>query len=933
MLDSETKKHIDSARQILVGKIPDPKAQVEQITTTLIYKFMDDMDREVEELGGKASFLVKDLEEFRWGKLMSRELSGQERMDLYVRALKQFSKSEQIPEVFRHIFKDAFLPYRDPETLSLFLKEIDWFSYDNSENLGNAFEYLLSVLGSQGDAGQFRTPRHIIDFITEVVDPAKIEKILDPACGTAGFLISAYKHIVHKNSSNYDDKSYVPTFAREDQNDVFMTEIQSNGKYKGDLLNPSDKKKLAANIHGYDISPDMVRLSLVNLYLHDFKSQNIHEYDTLSSDSRWDENFDVILANPPFMSPKGGVRPHKKFQIQANRAEVLFIDYIIEHLSINGRAGIIVPEGIIFQSSGAYKDLRKMLMENGLFSVVSLPSGVFQPYSGVKTSILFLDKSLAKKTDEILFVDIGNDGFDLGAQRRRIKENDLPQAYKVIKKWKKVVNGSDEYLTRGDVGRVAHTVLKSEIAENGDYNLSGNRYRKEFNVALLENIAKIANSFSLPDLSESAKIAKSATDNYKTIIENITPSLTWIEKEMDRIQKQNVALASSFSAMQKAINASVPDFSAIASIARQMEEDAVTELYPMVELDQVCDINPKKSEIKNLAPDDNVSFVPMKDISENKKLFIPQSKKKFSEVSGNYTYFAENDVLLAKVTPCFENGKSGIARNLANGIGFGSSELVVLRASEQILPDLLYYFVSNKKFREIGKKKMTGTGGLQRIPTSFIKSYKIPLPPLKIQEEIVKELGGNQGVIDGARKIVENWKPSIKIKPEWETKSIGDVIETITPPAKISKSDYLECGRYIIIDQSQNDIAGWTNNKEYLVKADTPLVIFGDHTCVVKYIEEPFAQGADGIKIIKTNPQLLPKYLYFLLLYDPLESEGYKRHFSKLKRHKIQLPPLEEQQRIVAEIEDEEKSVEAAKKLIAKHEAKTEERISGLWGN
>ena len=158
MLDKETKQRINSARQILVGKVPDPKAQVEQITNALIYKFMDDMDRENEELGGKAQFLTDDLKEFSWGRLMSRELSGLERWDLYTRALSSFAKSEHIPELFRAIFKDAYLPYRDPETLNLFLKEINGFSYGNSENLGNAFEYLLSILGSQGDAGQFRTP-------------------------------------------------------------------------------------------------------------------------------------------------------------------------------------------------------------------------------------------------------------------------------------------------------------------------------------------------------------------------------------------------------------------------------------------------------------------------------------------------------------------------------------------------------------------------------------------------------------------------------------------------------------------------------------------------------------------------------------------------------------------------------------------------------
>jgi type I restriction enzyme M protein len=199
MLDQTTKRKLDSARQILVGKVPDPKAQVEQITTALIYKFMDDMDKESEELGGKAKFFTSEFSQYAWSKLLDNKLSGQERLDLYVQAITNMSKNPHISQLFRDVFKGAFLPYNDPRTLSLFLKEINEFSYEHSENLGNAFEYLLSILGSQGDAGQFRTPRHIIDFIVEVVDPKKNETILDPACGTAGFLISAYKHILRNS--------------------------------------------------------------------------------------------------------------------------------------------------------------------------------------------------------------------------------------------------------------------------------------------------------------------------------------------------------------------------------------------------------------------------------------------------------------------------------------------------------------------------------------------------------------------------------------------------------------------------------------------------------------------------------------------------------------------------------------------------------------
>ncbi|QLH53431.1 MAG: Restriction endonuclease subunit M/S [Candidatus Kapaibacterium sp.] len=469
MLNQEVKNRINYARDVLVGKIPDPKAQVEQITTALIYKFMDDMDRQAIELGGNPTFFVDELQEFSWRKLLSPELSGRQRWELYTRALEAFARSPIIPSIFRTIFKDAFLPYKDSETLNLFLKVINEFSYDHSEDLGNAYEYLLSILGSQGDAGQFRTPRHIIDFIVEVVDPDKNERILDPACGTAGFLISSYKHILRKYSSNYDPQKFDLFHSQDDALDAYSVEVQKNGNFKGDLLTPDERKQLARNIVGYDISPDMVRLSLVNMYLHGFHTPQIYEYDTLTYEDKWNEIFDVILANPPFMSPKGGIRPHSRFQIQANRSEVLFVDYIAEHLTINGRAGIIVPEGIIFQSAKAYKTLRKNLVENwGLFAVVSLPPGIFNPYSGVKTSILFLDRSRAKRTDEILFVKVENDGFDLGAQRRKIDKNDLPEAYRILKKWQK---GEKEE------SPLALWVKKGKLAENGEYNLTGDRYR------------------------------------------------------------------------------------------------------------------------------------------------------------------------------------------------------------------------------------------------------------------------------------------------------------------------------------------------------------------------------------------------------------------------------------------------------------------------
>ena len=361
-----------------------------------------------DRFGGVRKFFAGEFARYGWARLMHSGLGGFETLNLYAEAIAKMPENPGIPLLFRNIFKNAYLPYRDPETLKMFLKVIDEFSYDHSERLGDAFEYLLSVLGSQGDAGQFRTPRHIIDFMVAVVDPQKTETVLDPACGTAGFLISAYKHILAANRINMDKQG------GQDDN---QKSSESSPSMFVSSLTPDEKGRLAQNFRGYDISPDMVRLSLVNLYLHGFADPHIYEYDTLTSQERWNEYADVILANPPFMSPKGGIKPHNRFSVQSKRSEVLFVDYMAEHLTPTGRAAIIVPEGIIFQSGTAYKQLRETLVNGFLIGVISLPSGVFMPYTGVKTSILVLDRVTAKRKPNILFSEVKHIGVSLGVKR------------------------------------------------------------------------------------------------------------------------------------------------------------------------------------------------------------------------------------------------------------------------------------------------------------------------------------------------------------------------------------------------------------------------------------------------------------------------------------------------------------------------------------
>ncbi|MFA6428176.1 MAG: N-6 DNA methylase [Candidatus Buchananbacteria bacterium] len=817
MLNQDTKQKIKNARDILVGKVPDPKAQVEQITFALIYKFMDDMDKQSQELpGGKAQFFTNGYEKYAWSKILDPKLGGHERLELYAEAITRMSENKHIPQLFRDVFKDAFLPYRSPETLSLFLKEINGFSYDHSEDLGDSFEYLLSVLGSQGDAGQFRTPRHIIDFIVEVVDPKKDESVLDPACGTAGFLISAYKHILkeHKNKP----------------------------------LNPDEKSKLMKNLVGYDISPDMVRLSKVNMYLHGFAEPKIYEYDTLSSEEKWDETYDVIMANPPFMTPKGGIRPHKRFSVQANRAEVLFVDYIKEHLRPNGRAGIIVPEGIIFQSGSAYKHLRKILVEDGLVGVISLPAGVFNPYSGVKTCILLFDNSLAKISNNIIFIKISNDGYDLGAQRREIEVSDLPVAQKIIRDYTNSIKSGKKHTLSKEDQVLAHIVPKEKISESGDYNLTGDRYREIFvsvnNKWPIINLGDVCDFsggsqppkekfiyspkdgyvrfIQIRDFGEngvetyipiSSKNKLSAKDDvfiarygaslgrictglegaYNVALLKAIPDTSRLNKKFlyyllqsDYIQQKieqygaRAAQAGVTPADLKPIKIPLPSIEAQEQIVKEIESkqaiiENAKELITKVERERAnsgqiferikCDwvelgdffekVNDSMDPKKH---SDKVEYIGLENIESNSGRIVGNTSVDVKTIKSIKNRFESGDILYGKLRPNLNKVW------LADNSGICSTDILVLRKKNNDLSNKFYscYFRTDKFNTEVLK----GLKGAQlpRISFDFLSKIKIPLPDLETQENIASQFDLQQKAVTVNMQLVDVFNDQIKEK-------------------------------------------------------------------------------------------------------------------------------------------------------------------------
>ena len=806
----EFRKRVDTICNILVGAVPSPAGQIDQITYALIYKFMNDIDDKSAALGGKRTYFTGEYEKYNWHNLMSSQLGAHERLELYRQAIQTMAKNPNLPGLFREIYQNAFLPFNSPNVLNLFLKEIDKFSHDESDDIGDAYEYLLSKTGAQGDVGQFRTPRHIIKFIVETVNPTKDDSVLDPAVGTAGFLIAAYNHV----KSQHDGK--------DEQGNT--NEEQS--------LTADERAKLYKNYHGFDIDPTMVRTARVNMYLHGFTTPDIQNHDTLSSEDHWDKKYDVILANPPFMTPKGGIQPHKKFSISANRAEVLFVDYIASHINpVSGRAGIVVPEGVIFQSGKAYKELRKSLVENSLYAVVSLPAGVFNPYAGVKTSVLLLDKELAKQRDEILFVKVENDGYSLGAQRRKITGDQFPEALEVIEKFKAGEEFASEF---------SHTVLRSEIAESGDYNLSGDRYR----------VSEI-----------------------------------------------------------------------------QLNHD-----YPVVELVEVAEVRKGSAITKaQINPDGRIPVV------------AGGQKPAYSHDISN----REPDVITISASGAY----AGFVNFWTQPIFASDCSTVQSKDTTIVLNRYIYEIL---KYLQDDIYKLQTGGGQPHVYPKDIAKIKIPLPPIEIQREIVAEIDGYQKIIDAAQTIVKTYKPTIKINPEWGMAKVSDLFDKVTESWVPNAKNAADFHYYVGLENIESHTGNMTleanphrslpaSNKTWFRSGD---ILYGrlrpNLNKVAHSSVGPSICSTDILVLRAKNPESTESRLYATLMRDEKFNSRVLAGIAgaQLPRVKtdyffsLELPniPIETQREIVAELEAEQKLIDANKKLIETFQQKIRTKIAEVWG-
>jgi len=475
MLSSTIKSEISNLwDKLWSGGIANPLTAIEQISYLLFMKRIDELDlkrkSDADFLGQKYNSIFdgidKDGEENekkRWSYF--KQLEGGEMLKhVQVKVFPYIKNLKNGNQVFSEHMKDAAFIIPKASLLVEAVNIIDNIyneiereqregqSFQDTQ--GDVYEYLLSEIASAGKNGQFRTPRHIIQMICSLVAPKLGEEICDPACGTGGFLLGAYQHILTQHTS---DK-----YLEKDDNGIVRGLL-------GDKLTDERQWQLIKEktFYGYDFDTTMVRIGLMNLMLHGIDHPNIDYKDTLSK--KYDENnrFDVVMANPPFKGSIDKSDINEDLSINTTKTELLFVNRIINMLRLGGRAGVIVPDGVLFGSSNAHKNLRKMLIEDcELQGVISMPSGVFKPYAGVSTAVLIFVKG--GSTENVWFYDMQADGFSLDDKRSRISDNDIPE---IISKWQ---NRNPQ--TDTDRKQKAFFIPRKEIEDN-KYDLSINRYK------------------------------------------------------------------------------------------------------------------------------------------------------------------------------------------------------------------------------------------------------------------------------------------------------------------------------------------------------------------------------------------------------------------------------------------------------------------------
>lgn len=470
MITGKLKRRIDALwMEFWQGGITNPLTVIEQITFLMYARLLDTNERRDEKrehrTGKSFRRRFKESEQhLRWERVRH---TPEENIIPLVRdeVFPHFKFSAAESTAFREFMKDAQLMIQKPSLLVKAINIVHDLPLTEGDTKGDLYEYLLSKLTTAGISGQFRTPRHIIRLMVDMIEPKPTDTIGDPACGTGGFLVGVMEYLL---------QTYTSSEAIIEETDPETGKIEKI--FTGDLLEAHREHVRSSMFHGFDFDATMLRIATMNLILHGVDNPNIHYQDTLSIGfterfpSAAHEGFDVILANPPF---KGSldfeeVDPGLLRELNTKKTELLFVALILRMLKTGGRSAAIIPDGVLFELSNAHQKLRKALVEqHQLEAVISLPSGVFKPYAGVSTGILVFTKG--GRTDNVFFYDVQADGFSLDDKREPVEENDLPDC---LNRW----CAHDQQMNR-DRSDKAFFVSKEEIRK-ANYDLSLNRYKE-----------------------------------------------------------------------------------------------------------------------------------------------------------------------------------------------------------------------------------------------------------------------------------------------------------------------------------------------------------------------------------------------------------------------------------------------------------------------
>ena len=508
-MDNKLRRKLDHITDVLwAGGVTNPVTYIEQISYLIFLKLLDEEENQRELRarlgadGGNAKPLFPaQSERYRWSKW--RFKSGNDLRDFIRDEVFPYmaSLAKDEPEVAEY-FRDAVLEIGDPNVLKEVVDEIDGFEFTKlgPDVKGDIFEYMLTHLGSSSLNGQFRTPRQIRAFMVEMTDPDIGDTLYDPACGTAGFLIDAVDYLLAKYS---DHVSEYPIYGEDwlekkgktmAELKAEMPKLQTYRKGAGEKI--PDWDVLEASVYGTDVSRQMVRIAMMNLVLHGIRHAKLKRANALSDMGGLNEDdlrrrYKVILANPPFAGqlPKDSIR--SDLPTNSKKSELLFLSLMMQHLAPGGRCAVVVPEGLLFGSTGSHVELRKRLVEDfDLLAVVSLPAGVFKPYAGVKTAVLVFRKPLSdsvNRLDKVWFYEIRNDGFDpdkiaSGGRVETPDRNDIPALLETWKAYKATGFGSapgveaGSLLEAGSEEPSSWWVTTERLAESG-FNLGAGQWK------------------------------------------------------------------------------------------------------------------------------------------------------------------------------------------------------------------------------------------------------------------------------------------------------------------------------------------------------------------------------------------------------------------------------------------------------------------------